>query len=84
MAKKQKNYYASMKEALETFDLKIYLKWLKVYNPVLFVCFIDEPKEVQMATMCKTICGRTDMLNTEAHKKALKWLSEHNMKGRLF
>lgn len=83
MAKKTK-YVASMREALETFDLKKFKSWVKKYNPALFTSFKDAPEEVQMATMCKLICNRTDMLGSEVHKKAVKWLVEHNMRGRIF
>ena len=83
MAKKEKIYIASMKEALETFDLKAFKKWVKKYNPSLYNSFSKSEETVQMATMCKMICNRTDMLNSEAHKKAVKWLKEHNMKGRI-
>jgi len=82
--KKSSQYMKSMKRALEDFDLSALLKWLQKYNPPLYSSFSKSNKTVQMATMCKMICNRTDMLNTEAHKKAVKWLSEHNMSGRMF
>lgn len=84
MAKKLDKYASTMKDALETFDLKLVKKWMAKYNRTLYLSFKDAPEVVQMATMCKMICNRTDMLNSEAHKKALKWLKDHNMKGRLF
>lgn len=84
MSKKTKNQFASMKEALATFDLKRVLEWLKKYNPSLYASFKKEKGEIQMATMCKMICNRTDMLGTDAHKKAVQWLANHDMKGRLF
>ncbi len=85
MATKQlKKYVSTMREALETFDLKEVKKWMNKYNHGLYLSFKDANEIVQMATMCKMICNRTDMLNTEAHKKAVKWLTEHNMSGRLF
>lgn len=83
MARKA-TYYASMKEALEAFDLKAFKKWMSKYNRPLYTSFKGAPEDVQMGTMCKMICNRTDMLNSEAHKKAVKWLKEHDMKGRLF
>ena len=83
MAKKT-NYYASMKEALETFDLKNLKSWMKKNNHALFTSFKNAPESVQMATMCKMICNRTDMLGSKVHKKAVKWLTEHNMSGRIF
>ena len=82
--KKEKSYVNSMKEALEKFDLKAFKSWVRIYNPPLYNQFRLASKEVQMATMCKMICNRTDMLNSEAHKKAIQWLKEHDMKGRLF
>lgn len=81
--KKLKKYVSSLKEALETFDLKELKKWMKKYNPILFLSFKDASEIVQMASMCKMICNRTDLLGTEVHKKAVKWLSEHNMSGRI-
>lgn len=82
--KKLKEYVSSMKDALETFDLNKLREWLKVHNPGLYSTFIKSPETVQMATMCKMICNRTDMLLSKAHQKAVQWLSEHNMSGRLF
>ena len=88
MAKKDNKtaqvYQNSMKQALEKFDLKTLKRWMQKYNFPLWQSFRKASDIVQMATMCKMICNRTDMLNTEAHKKAVKWLSEHNMSGRLF
>ena len=74
----------SFKEALEKFDLSSVLKWLQKYNPPLYRTFSKQGKELQKATMCKMICNRTDMLNTEAHNKAITWLMKHDTKGRLF
>ena len=82
--KKAQVYQNSMKQALENFDLKALKKWMQKYNAPLWRSFKNANETVQMATMCKMICNRTDMLNTEAHKKAVKWLKEHDMKGRLF
>ena len=84
MPKKEKKYVSSMKEALETFDLKIFKKWVAKYNPLMWEQFKYADEKVQMATMCKCICNRTDMLATEAHKKAVRWLRDNNMKGGLF
>lgn len=84
LTKKSSQYMKSMREALGEFDLKKLLKWVQKYNPPLYRSLSKADKTVQMATMCKMICNRTDMLGTEAHKKAVKWLSEHDMKGRLF
>lgn len=88
MAKKQQSegldYTKSMKDVLLKFDLKTLKKWMKKYRSDLYASFMKANETVQMATMCKMICNRTDMLATEAHKKAVKWLHEHNMSGRIF
>lgn len=84
MAKKQEKNITSMKEALETFNLKIFKIWCKKYEPLLWKDFEDFNAEVQKAIIAKMICNRTDMLGTEAHKKAVQWLKDHNMKGRVF
>lgn len=82
--KKSAKFPQSWNEALSIFDLKIYKQWLKKNHRALWVGFESYSEECQMAIMCQTICNRTDMLSTETHKKALAWLKEHNMKGRLF
>lgn len=83
--KKALNYQEAMKEALMKFDLKAFKKWAEKYNkPLWKKQFSKASERVQMATMCKCICNRTDMLATEAHKKAVKWLKENNMRGGLF
>lgn len=82
--KKLKEYVSSMKDALETFDLNKLREWLKAHRPELYSNFINSSETVQMATMCKMICNRTDMLLSKAHQKAVQWLSEHNMSGRMF
>lgn len=74
----------SHRSALEKFDLTAFKKWLSRYNFSLWQRYIKFDKKTQMAIMCKQICDRTDMLNTEAHKKAVQWLKENDMKGRLF
>ena len=85
MAKfKKKTEPASMKDALEKFDLKVFLKWVEKNVPLLYKEILEKPAEVQMATMCKLICNRTDMLDTKAYKKASKWLVQHNMQRRFF
>ena len=82
--KKEKSYSASMKEALLNFDIKGFKTWARTYNGSYYKIFKTYSEEVQMGTMCKMICNRTDLFNTEAHKKAIAWLKEHNMKGRMF
>ena len=88
MAKRQNKsaylYQISMREALITFDLKKVKKWMQKYNNPLYESFKSMPEEVQMGTMCKMICNRTDLLGSDVHRKAINWLKEHNMKGRLF
>lgn len=82
--KKALTYQESMVEALSKFDLKTFKKWVAKYNKPVWTQFQKANETVQMATMCKCICNRTDMLATEAHKKAVRWLKEHNMKGSIF
>ena len=77
-------FQQSIIEALENFDLNAFKAWLRKYNKPMWNNLKNHEEEVIMATMCKMICNRTDMLNTDAHKKALAWLKEHNMKGRMF
>ena len=88
MAKKQKNSAVaelqSERSALEKFDVTAFKKWLSKHNFALWQRYIKFDKDTQIAIMCKAICDRTDMLNTEAHKKAVQWLRDHNTKGRLF
>ena len=88
MAKKENceglDYTKSMKDVLIKFDLKALLRWMKKYRRDLHIQMLRATETVQMATMCKMICNRTDMLNTEAHKKAREWLREHNMRGQIF
>ena len=84
MSKKLRTYVKSMKDALMKFDLKELKNWVRKFNPALYKQFSSANETVQMATMCKMICNRTDMLNTEAHKKAREWLKEHNMRGQIW
>ena len=88
MAKKQQieglDYTKSMKDVLLKFDLKALKKWMKKYRTDLYASFMKANEIVQMATMCKMICNRNDMLATDAHKKACQWLKEHNMRGQIF
>lgn len=75
---------ATLGEALRTFDLKVLRRWLEQHNKPLHKQFIKSNEEVQMGTMCKMICDRTDLLSHECHRKAVQWLKAHNMRGRLF
>lgn len=88
MAKRQKieglDFKRSMRKILLKFDLKALLKWMQKYRIDLYNQMLKVNEEVQMATMCKMICNRTDMLNTEAHKKAREWLKDHNMRGQIW
>lgn len=79
-----RKYADTLGEALRSFDLKILRKWMEQYNKPLYKQFAKANEEVQMATMCKMIYNRTDLLSHECHKKAVQWLKEHNMRGRLF
>lgn len=82
--KRVKEFQATMKDALMTFDLKKFKAWMEKYNKPLWKTFKKSNEKVQMGTMCKMICNRTDLLGTEVHKKATKWLAENNMRGGLF
>lgn len=73
-----------LKKALEKFDLNAFRAWMKRFDKGLWNSFKNSNDTVQMATMCKCIFNRSDMLDTKAHKKAREWLKEHDMKGRLF
>ena len=78
------DFSKNMKDVLIKFDLKALKRWMKKYRIDLYNVLIKADEKLQMATMCKMICNRTDMLNTEAHKKAVIWLKENNMRGQLF
>ena len=82
--KKVTKFQSTMKEALATFDLKKFKSWLQKYNKPLWNTFKTHDEVTQMGAMCKMICNRTDLLGSEAHKKAVNWLKENNMKGGLF
>ena len=89
MATKRKKYdpiveLQSERSALEKFNLTAFKKWLFRHNFSLYQRFLKFDKRTQMGIMCKAICDRTDMLNIEAHKKAVEWLKNNNMKGMLF
>lgn len=84
MPKKKTKTAANIKEALSSFDLKSFKKWIERHNPPLFKSFSKMEEETQMGSMCKMICDRKDLLGTDCHKKAVQWLKEHNMRGRLF
>lgn len=68
---------------LEKFDLNAFKKYLKKYRFPLWLTFKNLSEYDQMAVMCKQICSRTDMLNTDAYKKSVEWLKTHNMGGRI-
>lgn len=71
-------------DVLKHFDLADYRKVLKQHAPLQYAAFIKQDHDTQMMTMCHTITQRPDMQNTLAYKKALKWLRDHNTKGRMF
>ena len=73
-----------LKKALEKFDLTAFKAWMKRFDKGLWNSFQNSNATIQMATMCKCIFNRPDMLNTKAHKKAREWLREHNMRGQIF
>lgn len=68
---------------LEKFDLNAFKKYLRKYRFPLWLTFRNLSEYDQMAVMCKQICSRTDMLDTEAYRKAVQWLHQHNMGGRI-
>lgn len=82
--KKALTYQESLTEALSKFDLKAFKEWMQKFNKPLWNQFKKSNKTVQMATMCKCICNKTNLLATEAHRKAVKWLVEHDTKGQIF
>ena len=78
-------YVSTLGEALKSFDLKVLKKWMDHYDKPLQKQFLKESEEVQMATMCRMIISRTDLLSHECHQKAVEWMREHhNMNGRMF
>ena len=83
MPKKEK-ICTSIREALETFDLNIFKKWCLKDDPLLWNVFKIYNKEVQKSIMAKMIINRTDMLGTDAYKRAVQYLKKHNSKGGLF
>ena len=88
MAKKEKNkgldFSKNMKDVLIEFDLKALKRWMKKYRIDLYNVLIKADEKLQMATMCRMIINRNDMLATEAYKKARLWLKENNMRGGIF
>ena len=84
MAKKQIKEYTSMKEVLETFDLKIFKKWVQKNDPLLWNDFEDYNAKVQKAIMARMICNRTDMLGTEVYRKAVQYLKNTNLGGKIW
>lgn len=78
------DYSQSMKKVLIKFDLKALLKWMRKYRVDLYAQMIKYDVKIQTATMCRMICNRTDMMETEAYIKARKWLKDNNMGGLLF
>ena len=73
-----------LKQALLSFELKKLKSWLIKYNKPLWKQFNEASERVQIATMCKMIYNRTDLLNSEAHKKACEWLKKNNMRGQIW
>ena len=78
------DYGKSMRKVLLKFDLKALMKWMKKYRVDLYAEMLKHDEKIQFATMCKMICNRNDMLESDAHKKARKWLKENNMGGLFF
>ena len=88
MAKKEKIkglvFSKNMKDVLVEFDLKALKKWMKKYRIDLYNVLIKADEKLQMATMCRMIINRNDMLATEAYKKARLWLKDNHMGGQIF
>ena len=88
MAKKEKikglDFSKNMKDVLVEFDLKALKKWMKKYRIDLYNVLIKADEKLQMATMCRMIINRNDMLATEAYKKARLWLKDNHMGGQIF
>ena len=86
MAKKQEGLTRdqALRQALLKFNLNAFRSWIRKYNKGLWASFKNVNEKTQMGTMCKCICDRADLLATDAHKKACKWLAENDMKGGLF
>lgn len=74
----------ALREALGKFDLKALERWMKRYNLPLYKSFIGMDEDARMASMCKLIANRTDMLATEANRKAARWMAEHRMGAKVF
>lgn len=87
MAKKYNKKIAPFQQEiariLNDLDLKAFQAWLQKYNKPMWNSIKKHDEEVQMGIMCKMICNRTD-LSTKAHRRAIEWLKEHNMRGRMF
>ena len=77
MAKKEKikglDFSKNMKDVLVEFDLKALKRWMKKYRIDLYNVLIKADEKLQMATMCRMIINRNDMLATEASQ---------NLKGK--
>ena len=88
MAKKEKikglDFSKNMKDVLVEFDLKALKRWMKKYRIDLYNALIKADEKLQMATMCRMIINRNDMLTTEAYKKARLWLKDNQMGGQIF
>ena len=88
MAKKEKikglDFSKNMKDVLVEFDLKALKRWMKKYRIDLYNVLIKADEKLQMATMCRMIINRNDMLATEAYKKARLWLKDNNMGGQIW
>ena len=88
MAKKEKikglDFSKNMRDVLVEFDLKALKRWMKKYRIDLYNVLIKADEKLQMATLCRMIINRNDMLATEAYKKARLWLKDNHMGGQIF
>lgn len=73
-----------LRQALAKFDLRAFERWMKKFNPTWYKTFSSFSEDVRMATMCRQITKRYDMLATEANRKAARWMADHRMNARMF
>lgn len=72
-----------LRQALAKFDLKAFERWMKKFCPTWYKVFSSLEEDVRMATMCRQITRRSDMLATEANTKAIRWMAKHGEKGAM-
>lgn len=70
---------ANLKDVLLDFDIEGFKVWYKANRKFAWKGFESMPEEYQIATMCRVITNRTDMISTSAYRKAVEWLKDHKM-----